>query len=121
MFYYSGIKKEIINTIKMIAIVTCGGMKEIEQPVFLENCVGSSQYQNLLDMIDAGEINGAENKLLEMIDVNQKEDLKLSLAVYYYLNTKEDIFLTDNNYSRQEIEEGINYILSIFGYSSLII
>ncbi len=123
MMQYSNksIKKEIYNTIRMIAIIAFGGgMNKIQQPIFIENCAGASFYQRLINMIDEGKINEAENELLEMINVDQKDDLKLSLSIYNYLNMKEDDFLIQNNYSRQEIADGVNNILSIFGYDGLI-
>ncbi len=54
---------------------------------------GSSLYERLTHMIDAGELNEAENDLLDVIDVNKKTDLEMALAIYDYMNDKEDSFL----------------------------
>ena len=81
--------------------------------------------------IDRGEINEAENELLAYMDEEKgvtKEVLKdngtinniilnMGLSVYGHINEKEDVFLEQNNYCRQEIEEGIRGLLMRFGVS----
>lgn len=77
-------------------------------------------YHNLTGMIDNGEINSAENSLIEHLDLNDKQYLQLSLMFYDYLNNKEDSFLLAHDFSREEILDGVTYIVGIYGYGNLI-
>ena len=97
----------------------------------MENAAQEDFYQRLLQRIDRGEINEAENELLAYMDEEKgvtKEVLKdngtinniilnMGLSVYGHINEKEDVFLEQNNYCRQEIEEGIRGLLMRFGVS----
>ena len=76
-------------------------------------------YSQLLDMIDTGNINEAENLLYDLKDINNKSTLGLALLFYSYLNEKEDDFLEAHQYSREEIREGIKAIISDYGIDGL--
>lgn len=41
--------------------------------------------------------------------------LELGLDFYVYLNSKSDDFLEENNFSRQEISDGLEDLQKIFG------
>lgn len=43
-------------------------------------------YRHLKEMVDAGDINGAENELYEALDVTDRNYLEMALAFYMYLN-----------------------------------
>lgn len=79
--------------------------------------------QNLLDMIDSGDINGAENRIYEMTsDVNApdaKENLKTALLFYSYLNEKNSDFLESHDFSREEIQQGLTYLVDKYGLNSI--
>lgn len=67
-------------------------------------------------MVDDGEINLAENLLFEKIQENPSCDmLELGLDFYVYLNSKSDNFLEENNFSRQEISDGLEDLQKTFG------
>ena len=67
------------------------------------------------DLVDAGEINEAENQLYENLDENDTEHLEMALTFYMYLNQLDDDTLFMANYSREEIVEGINSVSASFG------
>ena len=116
---YNGnsLRRSIKDTVRMAAVIAFGGLQnKVKMTKFLENCAGSFLYEQLTCMIDAGKINEAENELLNMIDVNEKLDLEIALAVYDYMNDKEDCFLEQNDYTREEIEEGVKSVMVLFGY-----
>jgi len=67
-------------------------------------------------MVDAGEICKAEDLLFQAIDKEQSTDcLELAVDFYGYLNTFEDKFLNDNDFSREEVAQGIEDIQRIYG------
>lgn len=106
----------------MVKLIFHIEVKEGEELVFLE---GEHQdfYQVLCQLADQGKINQAENMLFEKLEeevVQEEGDgLKLALAFYDYLNTKENDFLDSNEYSREEIRDGIQNVMKMYGYSGL--
>lgn len=73
----------------------------------------------LLAMIDAGDINHAENQLYEIVSGGGMEKLKMALLFYSYLNDKSDDFLTEHDFSREEIKSGIKDMVSMYGLDSM--
>ncbi|MGN0369755.1 MAG: DUF6483 family protein [Butyrivibrio sp.] len=85
-------------------------MENVEQRAFLNE---------LLDMIDKGKINEAENLLFDPENTIKKDNLKTALLFYSYLNEKDDDFLEANNYSRDEIRSGIKEIAGECGMDGI--
>lgn len=76
-------------------------------------------YEELLMMAREGQINEAENQLSDHLDGGNLTDLKYGLEFYDFINTFSDDFLEANDYSRQEIRDGIRTILKQYGYEGL--
>lgn len=74
----------------------------------------------LLDLVDGGDICGAENRLWEMASDGNPAALETALLFYSYLNEKTDDFLAEHDFSRQEIKEGLEGIVSRYGLGSLV-
>ena len=85
----------------------------------LENKEEKETLENLLDMVDAGEINEAENRLYNLISVTDINSLEVALLFYSYLNDKTDDFLEANDFSRDEIKLGMENVAENFGLSSI--
>lgn len=79
----------------------------------------ASDYLELLALIQAGEINEAENKLLDELDSDDMEHFKMALMFYYHLNEIDFNFLEEHNYSKTEITDGLRYVSSVYGYDSM--
>lgn len=133
-FENNGLKNSIAGTLRLVGILISGAWNDkYKQPKFVENAAQEDFYQRLLQRIDRGEINEAENELLAYMEGKRSVEkaalqdigtvdntiLDMALSVYGYMNEKEDIFLEQNNYCRQEIEEGIQGLLMRFGVSIL--
>ena len=131
-FENNGLKNSIVGTLRLVGILISGAWNDkYKQPKFIENAAQEDFYQTLLQRIDRGEINEAENELLAYMEGKRSVEkaalqdigtvdntiLDMALSVYGYMNEKEDIFLEQNNYCRQEIEEGIRGLLMRFGVS----
>ena len=54
--------------------------------------VSGTDLNDLLDMIDNGQINEAENLMLDDIDYSDKKGLAAALLFYQYLSEKEERF-----------------------------
>ena len=74
-------------------------------------------YRRLKNMVDEGDINGAENYLSDELDTDNKGYLEMALTFYMYLNQLSDAELYEADYSREEIVEGINSICAEYGIS----
>lgn len=76
-------------------------------------------FEYLLKQIENGNINEAENEVYEKIDTGNSEAIKIALLFYSYLNEKDDDFLLENNFSREEIRDGLKYLAKRQGMSGL--
>ena len=81
----------------------------------LEDAKEQQTLDGLLDMVDNGFINEAENKIYEIMEEGKKTDLEMALLFYSYLNDKSDEFLEAHNYSRDEIKAGLKDITVRYG------
>lgn len=77
-------------------------------------------YQQLVDMINQGDINEAEDLLYEKLDPQNKKYLELGLDFYSKLNNLTDEYLASHNYSRDEIELGLKTLVEKSGDSGLL-
>ena len=82
--------------------------------------VSGTDLNDLLDMIDNGQINEAENLMLDDIDYSDKKELAAALLFYQYLSEKKKDFLWDHDYSDEEILDGAKQILQKEGYGNIV-
>ena len=89
----------------------------------LEEKEEKEAFHALVELIDDGKINEAENQLYEQMENEEANErsasLKTALLFYSYLNQKSDDFLKEHDYSREEIREGLNQIVSRYGLEGL--
>ena len=78
--------------------------------------VSGKALNDLWEMIDAGQINEAENLLLEKIDYADKEEVMGAALFYLYLSEKEDSFLEAHQYSKEEVLFGFKQLFERSGY-----
>ena len=107
---------EIIRTILKLLFNIDTASPTVE---LLENKEEKETLENLLDMVDTGKINEAENKLYDLISDTDMNSLEVALLFYSYLNDKTDDFLEVNNFSRDEIKLGLENVADSFGLSSI--
>ena len=129
-FENNGLKNSIAGTLRLVGILLSGAWNDkYKQPRFVENAAQEDFYQRLLQQIDRGGINEAENELLAYVEEAESrlletqerrkraEDtvLNMGLSVYGYMNEKGDDFLEKSHYCRDEIEDGVRGLLMRFG------
>ena len=85
----------------------------------LENKEEKGTLENLIDMVDTGEINEAENRLYDLISATDMNSLEVAILFYSYLNDKTDDFLEANDFSRDEIKLGMENVADNFGLNSI--
>lgn len=82
--------------------------------------VSGRKLAELLEMIDRGEINKAENLLLESLDYSDKNSIAAAAMFYQYLSEKEEKFLIEHDFSREEVFDGIKRLMRQAGYADVI-
>ena len=114
--YIMRLIKEMIRTILKLLFNI-----DMETPTteLLKNEEKKAALETLLNMVDDGDINEAENKIFEIVEAGKRESLELVLLFYSYLNDKSDEFLAENNFSRKEIQDDLKCILSKYGLDGM--
>lgn len=113
--YYMRIVHELVRM--LIRLVLSKDIdKDEEEAVPLEVM---ERYRKLIVMIDDGQINEAENLLLDGLEPDNRAYFELALMFYEKLNGKTDEFLEEHDYSREEVLDGIKYVVDFYGYGSL--
>ena len=82
--------------------------------------VSGKKLDELLTMADNGEINEAENIILEGMDYRNKKELAAAALFYQYLSEKDENFLQENNYSKEEVLDGLRHVMQRAGYQDVI-
>ncbi|MCD8020184.1 MAG: DUF6483 family protein [Clostridiales bacterium] len=110
------IKEMVRSILKLIFHI------DTESPVeeLLRDRVAKSQLRSLLDLVDSGHINDAEEQLFDMIDENNLDSLQMALIFYSYLNDQSDDFLTEHDFSREEVKSGLSEVVSMFGLEGIV-
>jgi ribosome assembly protein YihI (activator of Der GTPase) len=85
----------------------------------LEDSEKKATLDKLLDMVDDGKVNEAENEIFDMTENLNQNNLEVALLFYSYLNDKSDEFLEENNFSRDEVKEGLEAIVSRYGLNGI--
>ena len=83
----------------------------------LKDAEEKQTLESLLDMIDEGRINEAENSLYDSTENLDKSGLEIALLFYSYLNDKSDEFLEEHDFNREEVKQGLEDITSRYGIS----
>ena len=71
-------------------------------------------------MIDDGDICVAEDLLFNDLDQSDSSWLQIALDFYSKLNNCSDDYLAMHDFSREEIDQGLRYICTLFGYDFLV-
>ena len=82
--------------------------------------VSGRKLDELLDMIDRGDINKAENLLLEKLDYSDNGSVSAAALFYQYLSEKDEDFLIEHDFSKEEVLDGMNRLLQKSGYGDVI-
>ncbi len=82
--------------------------------------VSGMRLDELFAMIDRGNINEAENIVLDGIHYDNKNELAAAALFYQYLSEKKEAFLQENNYSMDEVLDGMEHIVQESGYGEMI-
>ena len=98
------------------------GKSEIEYELTKESEYSrvDTLYVKLIELVNMGQINEAEDLLFDEINPSDMRQFEMAMSFYLYLNDFGDDYLEKNNYSRDEITEGIRSICKEYGVSSMV-
>ena len=74
----------------------------------------------LTDLVDAGCINEAENRIYVITEARNKKDLEVALLFYSYLNNQSDEYLEEHDFSRDEVKSGLKDITKRYGVDGFV-
>lgn len=114
------VMRQIRDMVRMLAKIVLGRdtieYKDNEDMKFSEM---SHIYTDLIRMVDEGKINEAENLLFDEINKDENKSFEMALRFYDYLNSLSDVYLEENNYSREEVKEGVQNLADSRGLGML--
>ena len=115
------ILRMIKDLTKSIAHLILGKSEiEYELPKEREYSRVDTLYVKLIELVNMGQINEAEDLLFDEINPSDMRQFEMAMSFYLYLNDFGDDYLEKNNYSRDEITEGIRSICKEYGVSSMV-
>ena len=112
MFEQDYIMRQIHQFIRILVKMLFNIDSEFPASQLLEYTNAKGTATDLLRKIDDGNINEAENELFELIEDKSKDSLLTGIIFYSHLNDKDDDFLESNDFSRDEVKDGIRQLLS---------
>ena len=115
------ILRMIKDLTKSIAHLILGKTEiEYELPSESEYSKVDYLYVKLIELVNLGQINEAEDLLFDEINQSDMKQFEMAMSFYLYLNDFGDDFLEKNDYSRDEIKEGIKATCKEYGVSSMV-
>lgn len=93
--------------------------EEKNEEIMIQTGGLGEKYDPLLELLKQGKINEAENLLYEELDPANKEYLKIGLLFYEQLSRLSPEVLESSDYTSEEIKEGIQHLLSLYGYENM--
>ena len=77
-------------------------------------------YVKLIELVNQGKINEAEDLLFDEINTSDMKYFEMAMSFYLYINDFGDDYLEKNNYCRDEISEGIKSICKEYGVYNMV-
>ena len=114
--YIMRIIKEMTKMLGSLMLGKENSRSSIE--VFEENRIEVTRTKpnKFEEMVDAGQINEAENLLVEELDMSNMEEVFSAVLFYKYISEKDDEFLKAHDYTKEEALDGIKWLANETGY-----
>ncbi|MBS6706771.1 MAG: hypothetical protein KH281_10185 [Lachnospiraceae bacterium] len=119
MFEEDYIIRQIREMVRMLLKLLFQLDQEEDSEELLRGTKENEVLRELLEMVDDGRINEAENRVYELCEDGEMANLKVMLLFYDYLNGKSDEYLEQCEFSREELKEDMRDLLAGFGLSDM--
>lgn len=119
MFEQDYIMRQIQQILKVLVKVLFNVDSETITSSLIQDTETRETADYLLRKADSGNISEAENKFFELTENKTMNNFLLGIVFYSYLNEKDDDYLENNNFSRDEVENGVKRLLSEYGLEDI--
>ena len=119
MFEEDYIMRQIREMVRMLLKLLFQMDLEEDSEELLRGTKENEVLRELLEMVDDGRINEAENRVYELCEDGEMANLKVMLLFYDYLNGKSDEYLEECEFNREELKEDMRDLLAGFGLSDM--
>ena len=119
MFERDYIMRMIKEMVRAIIKLLFGIDTQSPTAELLQDAEQKQTLEELYDLVDAGEICEAENRVIELAENGNGSDLEIAVLFYSYLNEKSDAFLEEHRFSREEIMQGLKDVASWHGLGEM--
>ena len=119
MFEEDYIMRQIREMVRMLLKLLFQMDLKEDSEELLRGTKENEVLRELLEMVDDGRINEAENRVYELCEDGEMANLKVMLLFYDYLNGKSDEYLEECEFSREELKEDMRDLLAGFGLSDM--
>ncbi len=119
MFEQDYIMRQIQQILKVLVKVLFNVDSETITSSLIQDTETKETADYLLRKVDSGNISEAENKFSELTENKTMNNLLLGMVFYSYLNEKDDDYLENNNFSRDEVENGVKRLLTEYGLEDI--
>ena len=119
MFEEDYIMRQIREMVRMLLKLLFQMDLEEDSEELLRGTKENEVLRELLELVDDGRINEAENRVYELCEDGEMANLKVMLLFYDYLNGKSDEYLEECEFSREELKEDMRDLLAGFGLSDM--
>ena len=119
MFERDYIMRMIKEMVRAIIKLLFGIDTQSPTAELLQDAEQKQTLEELYDLVDAGEICEAENRVIELSEDGNGSDLEIAVLFYSYLNEKSDAFLEEHRFSREEVMQGLKDVASRHGLGEM--
>ncbi|MCR5460683.1 MAG: DUF6483 family protein [Acetatifactor sp.] len=119
MFERDYIMRMIKEMVRAIIKLLFGVDTQSPTAELLQDTEQKQALEELYDLVDAGKICEAENRVIEQAENGNRSDLEIAVLFYSYLNEKTDAFLEEHRFSREEIMQGLKDVASLHGLGEM--
>lgn len=119
MFEQDYIMRQIKEMVRAILKLLFNIDTESPTEELLQKQEEKEQYHLLLDLVEKGQIDEAENRLYDIADGDDLCGLEMALLFYSHLNDKSDPFLEEHGFSREEVQMGLKDIVTRYGLAGI--
>lgn len=119
MFERDYIMRMIKEMVRAIIKLLFGIDTQSPTAELLQDAEQKQTLEELYDLVDAGEICEAENRVIEQAESGDRSDLEIAVLFYSYLNDKSDAFLEEHRFSREEVMQGLKDVAARHGLGEM--
>lgn len=118
MYKNDWIMTEISKAIKFLLLILFNKKEtDLEYLYVMESPRYKLQFERIKDLVKEGRASEAEELLFEREDSSDMVNFEIALWFYNELNNMEDSQLSEMNFSRTEIKDGLKDLLNLYGFT----